>query len=48
MGSIDYKIEDLQKYVELGVKDISFPGEEKIVYEWLKKHGENIRKSLFN
>ena len=47
IGSIDYKIEDLQKYIELGVKDFSLPSEGKIVYEWLKKHGENIRKSLF-
>ena len=45
--SIDYKIEDLQKYIELGVKDFSLPSEGKIVYEWLKKHGKNIRKSLF-
>ena len=48
IGSIDYKIEDLQKYVELGVKDFSLPSEGKIVYEWLKKHGENIKRSLFN
>jgi len=40
-------MEDLQKYVELGIKDFSLPSEGKIVYEWLKKHGENIRKSLF-
>lgn len=40
-------MEDLQKYVELGIKDFSFLSEGKIVYEWLKKHGENIRKSLF-
>jgi len=48
IGSIDYKIEDLQKYIELGVKDFNLPSDGKIVYEWLKKHGENIRKSLFN
>jgi len=47
IGSIDYKIEDLQKYIELGVKDFSLPSEGKIIYEWLRKHGENIRKSLF-
>jgi len=47
IGSIYYKIEDLQKYIELGVKDFSLPSEGKIIYEWLKKHGENIRKSLF-
>jgi len=48
IGSIDYKIEDLQKYIELGVKDFSLPSDGKIIYEWLKKHGENIKRSLFN
>jgi len=47
IGSIDYKIEELQKYIELGVKDFNLPSDGKIVYEWLKKHGENIRKLLF-
>ncbi len=47
IGSIDYKIKELQKYIELGVKDFSLPSEGKIVYEWLKRHGKNIRKSLF-
>lgn len=47
IGSIDYKIGDLQKYVELGVRDFSLPSEGKIIYEWLKKHGENIKRSLF-
>ena len=48
IGSIDYKIEDLQKYIELGVKDFNLPSEGKIVYEWLKIHGENIKRLLFN
>lgn len=48
IGSIDYKLEDIHKYIELGVKDFSLPSEGKIVYEWLKKHGENIKRSLFN
>ena len=47
ISSIDYKIKELQKYIELGVKDFSLPSEGKIVYEWLKRHGKNIRKSLF-
>ena len=47
ISSINYNLEDLRKYVELGVKDFSLPSEGKIVFEWLKKHGENIRKSLF-
>jgi len=46
IGSIEYQRENLQKYIELGVKDFSLPSEGKIVYEWLKKHGENL-KSLF-
>ncbi|MCK5767808.1 MAG: hypothetical protein KAH35_05490 [Candidatus Atribacteria bacterium] len=29
IGSIYYKIEDLQKYIELGVKDLSLPVKEK-------------------
>jgi len=33
--------------LKLRVKDFSLPSEGKIVYEWLKKHGENIRKPLF-
>ena len=48
IGSIDYKMEELQKYIELGVKDFNLPSEGKIVYEWLKRHGENIKSSLFN
>ena len=47
ISSINYKIEDLKKYIELGVKDFSLPSEGKIIYEWLKEHGENIKRSLF-
>ena len=47
VGSINYNPEELQKYVELGVKDFSLPSEGKIVYEWIKKHGENIRELVF-
>lgn len=34
IGSVDYQIEDLQKYVALGVKDFNLPSEGKIIYEW--------------
>ncbi len=37
IGSIDYKIKDLLKYIELGVKDFSLPSEGKMVYESVKK-----------
>jgi len=48
IGSIDYKIEDLQKYIELGVKDFSLPSEGKIIYEWLMKNGKNIKNLMFS
>jgi len=44
IGSIDYKIEDLQKYVELGVKDFSLPSDGNILFQWLKEHGKKLRK----
>lgn len=47
ISTIDYKIEDLQKYIDLGVRDFQLPSDGSIVYQWLKKHGESIRKLLF-
>jgi 4-hydroxy-2-oxoheptanedioate aldolase len=47
IGSINYKIEDLKKYTALGVKDFHLPSEGKIIYEWLKKHGEVLKNTLF-
>jgi len=47
IGSTNYNPEALKKYTELGVKDFSLPSEGKIVYEWLKKYGENIRELVF-
>ncbi|MEA2021068.1 MAG: aldolase/citrate lyase family protein [Candidatus Caldatribacteriota bacterium] len=48
IGSIDYKMEDLQEYAALGVKDFHLLSEGKIIYEWLKRNGENIKKALFD
>jgi len=47
IGSINYNSEDLQKYIDLGVRDFQLPSDGSIVYQWLKKHGKNIRKLLF-
>ena len=47
ISSIKYNMEELQKYVELGVKDFNLPSEGKIIYEWLKQHGEYLGKLLF-
>ena len=47
IGSINYKIEDLKEYAALGVKDFHLPSEGKFIYEWLKKHGEVLKNTLF-
>ena len=43
IGSIDYKLEDLQKYIDLGVRDFHLPSDGSVVYQWLKKHGKKVR-----
>ena len=47
IGSIYYKPEDIQKYLDLGLGDFNLPSEGKIIYEWLKEHGENIKRLIF-
>jgi len=47
IGSIYYKPEDIQRYLNLGVRDFNLPSEGKIIYEWLKEHGENIKRLIF-
>ena len=47
IGSIYYKPEDIQRYLDLGVRDFNLPSEGKIIYEWLKEHGENIKRLIF-
>ncbi|SRR6056297_155828 len=44
IGSINYKKEDLHKYLNLGVKDLHLPSEAKIVYEWLTENGRTLKK----
>jgi 2-keto-3-deoxy-L-rhamnonate aldolase RhmA len=44
IGSIYYKLEDIQKYLDLGVRDFNFPSEGKIIYEWLKRKGDDFKK----
>jgi len=47
IGSIDYKLEDLQKYIDLGVRDFHLPSDGSIVYQWLKKYGKKVRDIIF-
>jgi len=46
IGSIYYKLEDIQKYLDLGVRDFNLPSEGKIIYEWLKRNGDDFKKIL--
>lgn len=46
IGSINYKKEDIHRYLDMGVKDLHLPSEAKIVYEWLKENGSSIREFL--
>ena len=46
VGSIYYKPEDIQKYLDLGVRDFNLPSEGKIIYEWLKRNGDDFKKIL--
>lgn len=46
IDSIYYKPEDIQKYLDLGVRDFNLPSEGKIIYEWLKRNGDDFKKIL--
>jgi len=46
IGSIYYKLEDIRKYIDLGVCDFNFPDEGKIIYDWLKRNGDDFKKIL--
>ena len=39
-------IENIQKYLDLGVRDFSLPSDVFILYQCLKENGENLRKIL--
>jgi len=40
------KEEDIQKYIELGVRDFNLPMDLTILYHYLKENGESLRKIL--
>ena len=43
---VNYTPEDIKKYMDLGVKDFNLPNEGRIIYEWLKEHGSEIRELI--
>jgi len=40
------KKEDIQEYIDLGVRDFSLPMDVSILYHWLKENGERLGKML--
>jgi len=46
IASINYKSEDIKKYIDLGVKDFHLPSDVIIVHQWVKQNAEIIR-SIF-
>jgi len=46
IGPINYKPEDIKKYIELGVKDFHLPSDVIIIHQWIKENAKLIR-SLF-
>lgn len=40
------KPEEIQKYIDLGVRDFTIGTDVRILYEWLKKNGEDLRRIL--
>ena len=46
LGSLLNK-EDIQKYMDLGVRDFSLPMDVAIMFQWVKENGEQLRKMVF-
>jgi len=46
IGSINYKPEDIKKYIDLGVKDFSIPSDLIIIHQWIKENAISIRGML--
>lgn len=46
LGGIHDSTKDIQKYIDLGVLDFSLPSDVVILYQWLKKKGESVRKMV--
>ena len=41
-----YSLDDVRKYMDLGVRDFNLPMDLAVLYSWLKKSGEGLRKVL--
>lgn len=43
IGPINYRKEDMEKYIEMGVKDFHLPSDVIIMHQWVKENGELLR-----
>jgi 2-keto-3-deoxy-L-rhamnonate aldolase RhmA len=46
MGGIYDSIDDIQRFIDLGIRDFSLPSDVVILYQWLKEKGESLRKMV--
>lgn len=47
LGSIHINMDEIKRYIDLGVKDFSLPDDMDIIYNWIKENGEKLREILF-
>ncbi len=41
---VNYNMEDIKKYIDMGIRDFNLPNEGRIIYNWLKEHGDSLIK----
>lgn len=46
IGGIYAHVDDIKKYIDLGVHDFSLPSDVVILHQWLKEKAEDLRKAL--
>jgi len=46
IGSIHINMDEIKKYIDLGVKDFNLPHDTVIIYKWIMENGENLREIL--
>jgi 2-keto-3-deoxy-L-rhamnonate aldolase RhmA len=46
LSSINYSEKNILGYLEMGVKDFQLPTDVGIIYQWIKGHGEELRKLI--
>jgi len=47
IGKIDYKLEEIEYFIELGVRDFNLPFDISLLFQWLKKNGKIFRDILY-